>query len=101
MKYADLTTKKAKVQFIRDKLSNDKQWAIRGLLRIYSCQTTSEQAANETEESNGVGFNGMDAELLSSFAQQYIQHKNLSDKQMIWVHKKMPKYASQLERLSS
>ena len=98
--YADLTTKKARVQFIRDKLANDKQWALRGLLKIYSLQTDSEQMAGVTCHQNGVGFTGSDAELLTSFAQQYERRSDLSDKQMTWVFKKMPKYAGQLERIS-
>lgn len=35
---------------------------------LYSCQTASEQAGENTEDSNGVGFTGYDAPFLSSVA---------------------------------
>lgn len=95
-KYADLTTKKARIEFVRDKLKTDVQWAIRGLLKIYSFQTDSEQFSGVTVHHNGVGFTGSDAEFLSSLAKQYERRNSLSDKQMAALHRCMPKYARQL-----
>ena len=89
-------TKKAALQEFKEKLATDPRWATRGLLRIYSFQTESEQASETTSEDNGVGFTGVDADILSSFAKQVQAGRNLSQKQMDLLLKKMPKYAGQL-----
>lgn len=82
-------------QFV-DRLKNDAAWQIRGLVVIYSYQTAAEQQNNATCHDNGVGFTGVDAAILSSFAQQVNKGRTLSPKQMAIVCKKMPKYARQL-----
>lgn len=81
---------------IREKLESDARWALRGLLRIFANQTADEQAHEETNHENGVGFTGADAALLSSFAKQIEAGRTMSPKQMYLIHKKMPKYARQL-----
>ena len=98
--FASLTTKKDRVSFIRNKLSTNRNWAIKGLVRIFNEQTIDEQATHTTRIHNGVGFNAVDAEILSSFVLQIKSGKSLSPKQMAIVHSKMPKYAKQLELFS-
>ena len=98
--FTELTTKKARVAHIRSKLNNDKEWALKGLMRIYSHQTADEQATHTTRVHNNVGFTGADAEILSSFAEQVNRKRVLSVKQMAIVFKMMPKYAGQLEKVS-
>ena len=71
--------------------------AIRALLRIYEDQTAEEQNAGHTRDHNGVGFSGVDGEILSSFASQVQKGRIMSVKQMALIHKKMPRYAGQLE----
>ena len=66
------------------------------LLRIYSYQTQEEQNHETTVESNGKGFNGTDAEILSSFAKQLETRKFLSPKQIVIARKKLQKYSRQL-----
>jgi hypothetical protein len=83
-------------RFIKTKLSTDKNWALRALVRVYECQTANEQMSETTNENNGVGFTGADAEFLTSLAKQYQVRATLSDKQMIHVFKKMPKYWNQV-----
>lgn len=100
MKYAKLKTKKARIAHIREALTVNNNWAIKGLLRIYNEQTDEEQACEDTMEHNGVGFSGVDGNILSSFSKQIINGRELSLTQMKIVHKVMPKYAGQLERLS-
>lgn len=100
MKYSDLTTKKEKIAFIRDKLLLDQKWAVRGMLKIYDYQTASEQNIGATTDHNNVGFSGVDSEILSSFAEQVKKGRSLSEKQMTYVHKYMPKYAKQLQRIA-
>ena len=67
-------TKKAIEAFVKGKLANDDKWATRALVRIYDMQTPAEKTMLETNEENNVGFNGYDANLLSSFAKQYIDY---------------------------
>ena len=87
-------------RYIKEQVKVDARWAIRGLLRIYEDQTAEEQNAGHTHVHNGVGFSGVDGEILSSFASQIKKGRNMSPKQMVLIHKKMPKYAMQLEAAS-
>ena len=75
--------------------TNDKA-VIRALLVIYSYQTAHEKACGETIADNGIGFNGVDAEILSSFAEQFNRRGFLSPKQMRIARKKLPKYSGQI-----
>ena len=93
-------TKKAGMEIIREQLRTNDAWLLRGLVVIYGFQTESEQAMGVTAEDNGMGFNGLDAELLSSFAVQYMQRGSLSPKQIAWARKKMVKYAGQLLKVA-
>ena len=85
---------------IKAKLADDSNWAQRGLLAVYNQQKADEMAVKQTKHLNFVGFSKFDAEFLSSMAQQLKRKKALSPKQMMWVHRKMPKYANQLFLLS-
>ena len=86
---------------IREKMATDGRWLIRGLLAIYDRQTFQEQANGYTVEDNGIGFNGVDAEILSSIALNYKTRNFISPKQLAIVQKKMPKYAKQLSRIAN
>ena len=99
MSYKELTTKKSKIAFIRERLQCDANWAVRGLVKVYDYQTESEKCIGNTVESNGVGFSGIDGDILSSFAQQVKKGRTLSQKQMSVVFGSMPKYATQLQRI--
>jgi len=100
MKYADIKTKKAKVQHIRTMLGTNLNWASKGAIRIFENQTADEQNVGDTVENNGIGFTGVDAGILSSFAKQIIKGRTMSLKQQAILFKKMPKYAGQLERMT-
>ena len=94
-------TKKDTVLFVKQQLATNKVWATKALVRIFQeNQTNDEQVAKTTSHDNGIGFSGCDAEFLSSLAEQYLRRGNLSDKQMAFVHKKMPKYARQVIAMS-
>lgn len=113
---ADCKTKKAQIEFIKNQLVNNDRWMLRGLIAIYNRQTAAERSSNTTTEHNGVGFTGIDGNILSSFAQQVInrgalpilrnkhEHINatrfLSPKQVGLLKAKMPKYAKQLHMIS-
>jgi len=84
------------------------EWVARALEVIHSRQTADEQNSGETQHNNSIGFNGLDAQILSSFATQVKKWKAtpvdnrlhpvpLSPKQLIIARNKMAKYAGQLE----
>jgi hypothetical protein len=91
----------------KEKLETNPAWALRALVVVYNEQTPTEQDYEVTAYTNGVGFTGIDAEILTSFAKQYLNKverfgrtATLSPRQMELLHKKMPKYAGQLYRLT-
>lgn len=86
---------------IREKLETNDKWLIRGLIAIYQYQTAEEQAMDATLADNGVGFNGADAEFLSSLARQAEERGFLTPKQIAAGRKKMLKYAGQLARIAN
>lgn len=100
MSFRNLKTKKSRKEFIREKLSVDFNWASRGLIRIYENQTNDEQNSEDVKHNNGIGFTPADGPFLTSLAKQFQTRKFLSPKQTSLLHKKMPKYAGQLERFS-
>ena len=81
-------------------LTNDKMVA-RSVLVLYERQTASEQACHETSERNGEGFNGVDAGILSSFAEFYRERGYLSVKQTAIARKKLVKYSRQLVTIAN
>lgn len=97
-------TKKARLAFLRAGLGAKPAWAYRALALVFERQTADEQAAGVTIARNGVGFSGVDAELLTSFAGQYLAKRarcglgiaRLSPRQEALLLRKMPKYAGQL-----
>lgn len=96
---------------IADRIATDDAWLTRGLVAIYMRQTADEQAAGTTKLNNGIGFNGCDAEFLSSLAEQVVEWyakdpharrpKPLSDKQLAACRKAMAKYAGQLAKIAN
>lgn len=76
------------------------QWVYRAMMAVYERQTETEKAARQTEEHNGVGFNGVDAEIMSSFAEQFKTRKTLSAKQFAIAQKKMQSYTRQLVEIA-
>lgn len=71
------------------------------LKKLYAEQTADEQRSGETREHNGVGFNGVDGQFLSSVAEFLKDRGYLTDKQKACVRKKLVKYNKQLTRLAN
>lgn len=69
--------------------------------KLYACQTDDEQNVGETRHVNGVGFNGVDAPILSSMAEFLIKTGFLTPKQKVVVRKKLVKYNKQLTKLAN
>ena len=114
VKFSDMKNKKQRVTFIREKLEHDDRWLLKGLFRIWQNQTAQEQNAEATIERNGIGFTGADAQILTSFVDQMIRKgfkiENVntytianffSPKQSRLLRHRMPKYAGQLENIST
>jgi len=89
-------TKKNRQKFIRKKLSTDKKWAEKAIIKLYNQQTDDEQWVEETRLKNGIGFNAIDAQLLSSFAKDIEKYGRLTNKQCKWAFCKLPKYWNQI-----
>lgn len=68
------------------------------LVRIFENQTRDEQVSESTNRFNGIGFTGSDAKFLTSLAKQYQRKGFISDKQDIYLRRKIVKYAGQLVR---
>ena len=89
---------------IREKIASNDVMVERSLLKLYARQTADEKASQTTSHENGMGFNGTDAFILSSFAEWVTkgaakgipEGKRLSEKQKEIARKKLPKYAGQL-----
>jgi hypothetical protein len=95
---------------IKENLQNNDTWVIRGVVAIYNLQTSEEQRLERTKEHNGVGFNCIDGDIMSSFATQIIQwnndtikkfHTPLSKKQLKLARKKILKYVGQLTNIAN
>jgi len=113
--FAQLTSDKARIAYIRTKLVNNERWMLRGMYAIYKYQTAEEQTCEMTRDSNGVGFSGIDGEIMTSFSNQMIKrgflqkmnHPELgirmffSEKQEKYVRKYMPRYARQLCKIAT
>lgn len=85
--------------------------AANALLGLYARQTADEQEAQANGHKNGQGFNGTDAAILSSFAEQVLawkatpeslrRHRSpLSPKQLEMLRKKIAKYSRQLVEIA-
>jgi hypothetical protein len=94
--YSIFTMKMKVADYIKNQLATNQAWAIKALVKVYTLQTLDEQATGQTSNLNGVGFSGVDSQILSSFAEQVNKGRTLSPKQMSILYKKMPRYHKQV-----
>ncbi len=99
-KYDATQPQAALVAFIKQQILASEAWLLRSIVAIFCKQTQSEQTSETTKELNGVGFNGADAEILSSFAKHINNGRKLSEKQIALARRKMVKYARQLDSIA-
>ncbi len=97
--YGNLTIAQVK-GWIQNLLDTNDLAVCRALVVIFERQTSFEQSAETTSEKNDIGFSGVDAEICSSFAKQFMSRGFLSPKQMVIARKKMKKYWKQLAEIS-
>lgn len=71
------------------------------LKKMYECQEEDEKNMGATSHANGVGFNGADAPILSSFSVFLIKNGFLTEKQKVIARKKLLKYGRQLTLLAN
>lgn len=86
---------------IKNLIQTNDEVLYRALKELYACQTEDEQASGRTKEYNGKGFNGVDAEFLSSVARFLIRNGFLTEKQKICTRKKLVKYNKQLTKIAN
>ena len=102
MKIKKMTKKqltKIRVDDIKDRMKTDK-FLLQCMLKIFSFQTSWEKQDDTTQVWNDVGFSGVDVEFLSSVSNQYIKKGYLSDKQMVYVRKRMIKVFPMLKNIN-
>ena len=81
---------------LKDLLMRNDKAVIRALLLLYSFQTYEEKHYGHTGTKNNVGFNRLDANILSSFAEQLNKGYRLSEKQIAIARPKLQKYVGQI-----
>lgn len=86
---------------IKQKVMTDRLWTEKAVLAIYKLQTSDEQRGKFTNHENKVGFNKIDAEILTSFAQWLLTGRHLSQKQLSIAQKRIGKYSGQLYAIAS
>jgi phosphoribulokinase len=86
---------------IKALLAESDKAVARAILAIYNRQTEDEKIVKETSASNGVGYNGVDANFMSSLAQFYQAKGFLSAGQLKYGRKAIMKYAGQLTEIAN
>jgi hypothetical protein len=95
---------------IRTNLIDHDNWVYRGVVALYERQTDEEKEIGDTKVHNNVGFNGRDAQIMTSFARQIIDWNGiefrkhptpLSKKQLHIARKRILKYSGQLAKIAN
>lgn len=97
--WTSMTDEEMKEHF-KEKLRSDPAWVRQALVALYERQTQDEKNDGVTKHTNGMGFTGADAAILTSFAQKVIGGRSsFSEKQLAVCFKLLPKYAGQLVKV--
>lgn len=84
------------IETLKDLLKRNNKAVERAILLIYSFQTHEERTYGHTGVKNGKGFNRVDANILSSFAEQLNKGYSLSEKQINIARIRILKYTGQI-----
>ena len=87
------------VEEVKEKLKTDRAWIEKAIKVLYAHQTENEKTSEMTHVDNKVGFNAVDAPFLSSLAKFLQRVPHLTDRQIYYAGRKLPKYARQLLEL--
>jgi SNF2 family DNA or RNA helicase len=74
----------------------NKKDVARALIAIYYRQTADEANSHMTSHENGIGFNKVDAGVLTSISKWILNGKPFTDKQFALVRRILPKYSAQI-----
>uniref|UniRef100_A0A6M3LHR6 Putative helicase n=1 Tax=viral metagenome TaxID=1070528 RepID=A0A6M3LHR6_9ZZZZ len=77
-------------------IDSSDEYAIGALIKLYTLQTSDEQWSGSTNHLNDVGFNGIDAGILTDMSKFYLARGYLTDKQLSFVRRSIKKYSGQL-----
>lgn len=91
--------KSVEIQNIKNSIMENDIYMYQALMTIYKYQTEDEQECYSTYQQNGIGFNAVDADILTSFAKFFEVKGYLTDKQKEIAKKKLLKYAGQIAGL--
>jgi hypothetical protein len=69
-------------QSISDLLMRNDLACERAILKLYRRQTNVEKSVGHTMEHNSVGFSGVDSKIFSSFAEQILRGRSLTQNQL-------------------
>lgn len=96
-----METKVWGVEEIRALLETNDRMVEKSIVKLWERQTEDEKATKDTNTQNGIGYNHVDSSLMSSFAEQILRGKRLSEKQMVYARKKIMKYAKQITKIAN
>ncbi len=99
-----METKKNKdwtIEEIKNLLLTNNLFICKATVKIFEKQTEDEQQTDGTSYSNGIGFNGVDAFIMSRFAKFYMEKGYLTTKQLAIAKRKIQKYAKQLTSIAN
>jgi len=91
----DSYTKVQVESFVKMKISTNKNWALRALIKLYEFQSKNERQNHISVNKDNYGFSKFDAPYFSDLAAKVKQGKNLT-KNQIKSLKKLSKYSRQL-----
>ena len=86
---------------IKAVLGRSDVFVTRSVVKMLERQTSDEARGGYTHEANSVGFSAFDAEFLTSIANQIIDGRNLSVKQIASARKSMLRYAGQITDIAN
>jgi hypothetical protein len=77
------------------------KWLVRAVLALYQLQTTEEQFRKTTISKNNKGFDVIDAQYMSSIAQQIQEKRFLSMRDQYRARRILRKYIGQLTKIAN
>ena len=86
---------------IKALLETNNKMVEKSIVKIYELQTEDEKDWKETSHTNGIGYNGVDAQYMSSLAEWILSGRKLTSKQLQFGRKKIMKYAKQLTKVAN
>ena len=91
-----ISNKKQLILGLKKQLTTRPERALLALQRLYEFQLEDDRDEARGKHRNGRGFDRLDREILTFFAEQLLKNKSLSEKHMRIIFRRIPKYAGQL-----